>query len=81
MKDVTTAHRSDQSVVCVLTKSLGAIALMVSAVFAQAEIGEPEKDELKFGFIKLLNYKNFNNNWMEIKQAYKGLSQFIVIND
>ena len=27
MKDVTTAHRSDQSVVCVLTKSLGAIAL------------------------------------------------------
>ena len=27
--------------------------LLAYALFAQAELGEPEKDELKFGFIKL----------------------------
>ena len=39
------------------TKLLGrfvaVVGLVVSAGFAQAELGEPEKDELKFGFIKL----------------------------
>ena len=53
MKDVTATGHSGQPVFGVLTKSLAAIVLMASTVFAQAELGEPEKDELKFGFIKL----------------------------
>ena len=53
MKDLTTPGHSGKSVARVVSKSLGAIALCASALFAQAELGEPEKDELKFGFIKL----------------------------
>ncbi len=36
-----------------LAKCLMVIGFAVSSAFVQAEIGEPEKDELKFGFIKL----------------------------
>ena len=36
-----------------LIKTLGVSSLLVGASLAQAALGEPEKDELKFGFIKL----------------------------
>jgi nitrate/nitrite transport system substrate-binding protein len=53
MKEVsTTAHRGG-NFVRVISKSLSAIAFFATAFCAQAELGEPEKDELKFGFIKL----------------------------
>ncbi|MGB0449216.1 MAG: CmpA/NrtA family ABC transporter substrate-binding protein [Porticoccaceae bacterium] len=34
-------------------KTLAAVGLMLNGSYAIAELGEPEKDELKFGFIKL----------------------------
>jgi len=43
MKDLTTPGHSGKSVARVVSKSLGAIALCASALFAQAELGEPEK--------------------------------------
>ena len=46
-------HNSKQSMVCFFTKSLSALAVVFSAFTVQAELGPPEKDELKFGFIKL----------------------------
>ncbi|MEM1403066.1 MAG: CmpA/NrtA family ABC transporter substrate-binding protein [Pseudomonadota bacterium] len=35
------------------TCKLAGLALFITPLFAVAEVGEPEKDELKFGFIKL----------------------------
>ena len=53
MKELKTLADRDKTLARIVSKSLGAIALCASALCAQAELGEPEKDELRFGFIKL----------------------------
>ena len=52
MKGITAFNHLSQSLVCVISKSFS-MMLAATVLCAQAELGEPEKDELKFGFIKL----------------------------
>ena len=48
-----TIGKINYSTAKLIGKCAAVIGLVFSAGFTQAEIGEPEKDELKFGFIKL----------------------------
>ena len=40
-------------ILCRTLKTLAAVGMMLNGSLAIAELGEPEKDELKYGFIKL----------------------------
>ena len=53
MNNLVGVDRSKQSVSYFFSKSLSTLALVCSAFTVQAELGPPEKDELRFGFIKL----------------------------
>jgi nitrate/nitrite transport system substrate-binding protein len=53
MNSIITAHHNVKSVARVVTKSVSSIVFLFIGFCAHAELGEPEKDELKFGFIKL----------------------------
>lgn len=53
MHHQTGVGHSKKSVARFFTQSVSLLALVVSTFTVQAELGPPEKDELKFGFIKL----------------------------
>ena len=53
MSKLKTFGMTNYSAAKLLSKCLAVVGFTLSASLVQAELGEPEKDELKFGFIKL----------------------------